>query len=75
MGSKVQFWVPISLCLCAFLGLEKKALSHPFGGGCRASTLHCIDHKIVSRYRGGSQLQCRESHYSAPLKIRRGKVP
>ena len=22
-GSKVQFWGPISLCLCAFLGLEK----------------------------------------------------
>ena len=22
MGSKVQFWGPISLCLCAFLGLE-----------------------------------------------------
>ena len=23
VGSKVQFWGPISLCLCAFLGLEK----------------------------------------------------
>ena len=22
VGSKVQFWGPISLCLCAFLGLE-----------------------------------------------------
>ena len=23
VGSKVQFWGPISLCLCAFLGLDK----------------------------------------------------
>ena len=23
VGSKVQFWGPISLCLCAFLGLEQ----------------------------------------------------
>ena len=24
MGSKVQFWGPISLCLCAFLGLDAR---------------------------------------------------
>ena len=34
------------------LKVSKKALSHPFGGGCRTSTLHCIDLKIVSQYRG-----------------------
>ena len=28
VGSKVQFWCPISLCLCAFLGLENSVLTH-----------------------------------------------
>ena len=28
MGSKVQFWGPISLCFCAFLGLERKRDVH-----------------------------------------------
>ena len=33
--------------------VSKKPLSHPLGGGgCRTSTLHCIDRKIVSPYRG-----------------------
>ena len=32
VGSKVQFWGPISLCLCAFLGLEfcRRATLNPF---------------------------------------------
>ena len=29
VGSKVQFWGPISLCLCAFLGLENLHLKDP----------------------------------------------
>ena len=30
----------------------KKGPVTPVWAGCRTSTLHCIDHKIVSRYRG-----------------------
>ena len=33
VGSKVQFWGPISLCLCAFLGLDLKDMREGRGVG------------------------------------------
>ena len=30
VGSEVQFWGPISLCLCAFLGLESKMVNEAY---------------------------------------------
>ena len=38
MGSEVHFWGPISLCLCAFLGLDKNRLRKCLGWDC-GSTL------------------------------------
>ena len=41
VGSKVQFWGPISLCLCAFLGLDLCHVDPPLYGGIFWAHIFC----------------------------------